>query len=64
MIDDDEVAGHAIVALRSFGPSAAMPYLAAAEEKLQDTAARATSPPFARTQAQRALERLRADAGR
>ena len=63
MIDDDEVAGHAIAALRSFGPKAALPYLRKAQGNLRTAASRPTATPFTRKQATRALGRLDATAG-
>jgi HEAT repeat protein len=58
MIDDDEVAGHAIAALRSFGPKASLPHLRHAQGKLRAAASRPTATPFTRKQARGALERL------
>jgi hypothetical protein len=62
LIDDDDIAGHAIYALRSYGPKTALPHLRRARPKLEALLARPTASPFARRQAQRALERL-TDAG-
>ena len=58
LIDDDEVAGHAISALRSYGPKSALPHLRRARPKLEAVLARETATPLAKRQARRALERL------
>ena len=58
LIDDDDVAGHAISALRSYGPKAALPHLRNARPKLEAVLTRPTATPLAKRQAQKALERL------
>ena len=58
LIDDDDVAGHAIYALRSYGPKSALPHLTRARPKLEAVLARPTASAFAKRQARRALERL------
>ena len=58
LIDDDDVAGHAILALRSYGPKSALPHLRRAEPKLAAVLGRPTSTEFARRQARKALERI------
>jgi HEAT repeat protein len=58
LIDDDDVAGHAISALRSYGPKTALPHLRRARPKLEAVLTRPTAGPFAKRQAQKALERL------
>src|SRR5215218_1475862 len=58
LIDDDEVAGHAILALRSYGPKSAIPHLRRARPKLEAVLARPTASVFAKRQARKALERL------
>jgi HEAT repeat protein len=58
LIDDDEVAGHAILALRSYGPKSALPHLRRARPKLEAVLARPTASVFAKRQARKALERL------
>jgi HEAT repeat protein len=58
LIDDDDVSGHAILALRNYGPKSALPHLRRARPKLEAVLERSTASPFARRQAQRALERL------
>jgi hypothetical protein len=57
VIDDDDVAGHAIAALRSYGPKTSLPYLRRAREKLEAVLERPTATPLARRQARKALER-------
>jgi HEAT repeat protein len=57
-IDDDDIAGHAILALRSYGPKTALPHLRRARPRLQAVLDRATATPFAMRQARKALERL------
>jgi hypothetical protein len=58
LIDDDDVAGHAIYALRSYGPKSALPHLRRARPKLEAVLARPTATEFAKRQARKALERL------
>jgi HEAT repeat protein len=58
LIDDDDVAGHAISALRSYGPKSALPHLRTARPKLEAVLKRPTASPMAKKQAQKALERL------
>jgi HEAT repeat protein len=58
LIDDDDVAGHAISALRSYGPKSSLPYLRTAQQKLEAVLTRRTASPLAKRQAQKALERL------
>jgi hypothetical protein len=58
LIDDDDVAGHAISALRSYGPKSAGPHLWRARPKLEAVLKRPTASPLAKKQAQKALERL------
>jgi hypothetical protein len=58
LIDDDDVAGHAIFALRSYGPKSALPHLSRARPKLSAVLARPTASVFARRQARKALERV------
>jgi HEAT repeat protein len=58
LIDDDDVAGHAISALRSYGPKTALPHLKRARPKLEAVITRRTASPLAKRQAQKALERL------
>jgi hypothetical protein len=60
LIDDDDDAGHAISALRSYGPRTSLPYLRTAHQKLEATLTRRTASPLAKRQAQKALERLAA----
>jgi HEAT repeat protein len=59
-IDDDDIAGHAILALRSYGPKSALPHLRRARPKLEAVLARPTATVFAKRQARKALERLHA----
>ena len=58
LIDDDDVAGHAILALRLYGRKASVPHLHRAEQQLNRVIERATSTPFARSQARKALSHL------
>jgi hypothetical protein len=48
LIDDDDVFGHAISALRSYGPKSSLPYLRAARPKLEAVLERPTAPPIAK----------------
>lgn len=57
LVDDDEVAGHAISALRRLGPKSSLPYLERARSSLERQAAAGTTP-LARRQAKAALSRL------
>jgi HEAT repeats len=63
LIVDDDVAGHAILALRLYGPKSALPHLRRARPKLEAVLTRPTASVFAKRQAKKALERL-ADSGR
>jgi HEAT repeat protein len=58
MLDDDDVAGHAVAALRSLGPKRSLPLLREARPKLEMLAERQTATPLARKQASLALARL------
>jgi hypothetical protein len=58
LIDDDDVAGHAIYALRSYGSKSSLPLLRRARPKLEAVLERRVSSPFAKRQARKALERL------
>jgi len=55
MIEDDDVAGHAVAVLRSLRRTAAASVLGEARVKLEALAERPTASPFARKQARRAL---------
>ena len=57
LVDDDEVAGHAIAALRRLGPKSSLPYLERARHSLERQAANGATP-LARRQARAALARL------
>jgi HEAT repeat protein len=59
LVDDDDVSGHAISALRRLGPKTSLPYLERARPSLEDQA-REGATPMARKQANAALERLAA----
>jgi HEAT repeat protein len=61
LVDDPDVAGHAILALRLYGPRTSVPHLRQAEPKLIQVLADGNASPFARRQAGRALERLASD---
>jgi HEAT repeat protein len=58
LIDDDDVSGHAISALRSLGPKRSLPFLAQAQPKLEAVLTRETATDFSRRQARKALDRL------
>ena len=58
LIDDDDVAGHAILALRLYGPKSSLPHLRRARPKLKAVLDRPTATPFAKRQARAALTRL------
>ena len=58
LIDDDEVAGHAILALRLYGPKNSLPHLRRAGPKLEAVLDRPTATPFGKRQARAALKRL------
>ena len=58
LIDDDEIAGHAISALRSYGPKSALPHLRRAQPKLAAVLKRPSATDLAKRQAGRALERI------
>jgi len=57
LVDDDEVAGHAISALRSLGPKSSLRYLERARPALE-VRARSGRTPLARRHARAALQRL------
>jgi HEAT repeat protein len=57
LVDDDDVAGHAISALRRLGPKSSLPYLERARGSLERQAAEGRTP-LARRQASAALARL------
>jgi hypothetical protein len=57
LVDDDDVAGHAISALRRLGPKSSLPYLERARPALVRQAAEGVWP-IARYHATKALERL------
>jgi hypothetical protein len=58
LIDDDDVAGHAISALRSYGSKSSLPHLRRARPKLEAVLERPSASPLAKRQARKALERL------
>jgi hypothetical protein len=58
VIEDDDVAGHAIAVLRSLRRTTAGPVLAEARGKLEAIGERPTATPFARKQARRALTEI------
>jgi HEAT repeat protein len=57
LVDDDDVAGHAISALRRLGPKSSLPYLERARPSLERQSADGETP-LARRQASAALARL------
>jgi HEAT repeat protein len=59
LVDDDEVGGHAILALRLYGPRSSLPHLRRAEPKLLQVFGDKSISPFTRRQAGKALGRLR-----
>jgi hypothetical protein len=60
LLDDPELAGHAISALRSLGPKSSVPHLERARPKLERLADDARAAPLTRKQANAALDRLQA----
>jgi HEAT repeat protein len=58
LVDDDDVAGHAISALRRLGPRSSLPYLERARPSLERQATDGKTP-LARRQANAALARLK-----
>jgi hypothetical protein len=58
LLDDPDVAGHAILELRLLGPKSSLPHLQASKAALQSLANDVRASSFARKQAARALERL------
>jgi hypothetical protein len=63
LIDDDDVCGHAIAAIRALGPKSSVPYLRRARPRLEAVLARPTASRFAKRQARRALARLEGKSG-
>lgn len=61
LVGDHDVGGHAILALRLYGPRSSLPYLRRAEPKLLQVLDDEESSPFTRRQAGKALERLHGD---
>jgi HEAT repeat protein len=57
-LDDPDLAGHAISALRRLGPKSSLPHLERARPKLERLVDDPSATPFARKQAAAALERL------
>jgi hypothetical protein len=58
LLDESDLAGHAISALRRFGPKAWRPHLERARPKLERLADDRSASPLARKQAKAVLERL------
>ena len=58
LIPDPEVGGHAIHALRSYGPKSSLPYLERARPALENVLADPGSSGFAQRMAKKSLERL------
>jgi HEAT repeat protein len=58
LLDEPDLAGHAVSALRRFGPKKWLPYLERARPKLERLADDGSVPPLAHKQARAALERL------
>jgi HEAT repeat protein len=61
-LDDPELAGHAISALRRLGPKASLPHLERARPRLERLVEDSGATPLARKQATAALARLERDA--
>jgi HEAT repeat protein len=62
LIHDPELGGHAIHALRSYGPKSSLPHLRRARPELEKVLEDATATDFARRMAKKSLERLDASA--
>jgi hypothetical protein len=58
LLDDPDVAGHAILELRTLGPKTSVPHLAKAEPRLRRLVDDPQASVFTRRQARKALERL------
>jgi hypothetical protein len=58
LLDDPDVAGHAILELRMLGPKSSLPCLEAAKPALERLVDDEAASPFTRRQARKALERL------
>ena len=58
LIDDSDVSGHSILALRELGPKSSLPHLQSARSKLERVAGDENESEFARRQARKALERV------
>jgi HEAT repeat protein len=58
LLDDPDVAGHAILELRMLGPKRSLPHLEKARPTLERLAKDAAASPFTRRQARKALERI------
>jgi HEAT repeat protein len=58
LLDEPDLAGHSISALRRYGPRAWLPHLERARPALERVAEDRGAPPFARKQARAALGRL------
>jgi hypothetical protein len=63
LIGDPDVAGHAIAALRNYGPKSSLPHLRRARPALEHVVDDASATDFARRMAKKALERLDASSG-
>jgi HEAT repeat protein len=58
LIPDSDVGGHAIAALRAYGPKTSLPYLESARPALEGVLTDEGSSDFAKRGARRSLERL------
>jgi len=58
LIDDRDIGGHAIHALRSYGPKSSLPHLRRARPELEKVLMDANASGFARRMARKSLERL------
>lgn len=60
LISDPDVGGHAIAALRDYGPKSSLPYLESAQPALERVLTDPNASDFARRMAKMSLERLAA----
>ena len=58
LVDDAQIGGHAILALRLYGPRTSLPHLFSAESKLLEVVESENHSEFTHRQARKALERL------
>jgi hypothetical protein len=58
LIQDPDIGGHAIDALRSYGPKSSIPHLQRARSSLEEVLADPTSTDFAKRMAEKSLQRI------